>query len=336
MLFVLFFAIGAIAQKEVTIKGKLINNLGFTEVFLENIIAQTEIDSADISIEGTFIMKSKIEKSDFYKLRFSREHYLLLVLEPGENLTVELDMNNMYGPKISGSRNSEIIYATFGKIREYDDEMQRLTKMIEQKKKDYLRNFVMENLNSLSSLFFIESLSAIEDAEVYKKLDQSLSKLYPDNYMVINLHSKIKSEESLGIGTMAPEIDLPGIDGKNKKLSSLRGKYVLIDFWASWCGPCRKESPEMVALYKENNKKGFEIFSVSLDQKKEDWLAAIKKDKLGSWAHVSDLLFWNSIAAKTYGVEAIPFTVLLDKEGKIIAKGLRGEELKAKIKEILK
>ena len=86
---------------------------------------------------------------------------------------------------------------------------------------------------------------------------------------------------------------------------------------------------------KENNKKGFEIYSVSLDQKKEDWIAAIKKDKLGSWAHVSDLLYWNSVAAKTYGIDAIPFTVLLDKEGKIIAKGLRGEELKAKIKEIL-
>ncbi len=335
LIVLLFFTIGVFAQKEVTIKGKLVNNLGFTEVYLENIIAQTDLDSADVKIDGTFSMKSSIEKGDFYKLRFSKEHYLLLVLEPGENINIELDANNMYGPKIIGSKNSEIIYTTFGKIREFDDEMQALTKQVEQKKKDYLRNFILENLTSLSSLFFIESLSTEEDADIYKKLDQSLSKLYPDNYMVTNLHSKVKSDGALGIGSEAPEIDLPGIDGKNMKLSSLRGKYVLIDFWASWCGPCRKESPEMVALYKEYSKKGFEIYSVSLDQKKEDWLAAIKKDKLGSWTHVSDLLYWNSVAAKTYGVEAIPFTVLLDKDGKIIAKGLRGEELKAKIKEIL-
>jgi len=332
---ILFFTIEVFAQKEVTIKGKLTNNLGFTEVFLENIISQTDLDSADVKIDGTFNMKSKIEKGDFYKLRFSKEHYLLMVIEPGENVNVEIDANNMYSPKITGSINSEKIYTTFGKIRTFDDEMQMLTRKIEQQKKDYLRNFVLENLTSLSSLFFIESLSPEEDADVYQKLDQSLSKLYPDNYMVANLHSKVNSVELLGIGTEAPEINLPGIDGKNMKLSSLRGKYVLIDFWASWCGPCRRESPEMVALYKENNKKGFEIYSVSLDQKKEDWLAAIKKDKLGSWAHVSDLLYWNSVAAKTYGVDAIPFTVLLDKEGKIIAKGLRGEELKAKIKEIL-
>jgi thiol-disulfide isomerase/thioredoxin len=313
----------------------LVNNLGFTEVFLENIIAEKDIDSADVSKEGAFTMKATIEKSDFYKLRFSKEHYFLLVLEPGENITVELDMNNMYGPKISGSKNSELIYSTFSKIHEFDDEQQRLSIQIDKKKKDYLRSFILNNLTSLSSLFFIESLSVDEDADVYKKLDQSLSKLYPGNFMVGNLHSKIKSDGALSVGTEAPEIDLPGIDGKNIKLSSLRGKYVLIDFWASWCGPCRRESPDMVALYKENSKNNFEIFSVSLDQKKEDWLAAIKKDKLGEWKHVSDLLYWNSVAAKTYGVESIPFTVLLDKKGKIIAKGLRGEELKAKIKEVL-
>jgi len=331
-----FFAINSYSQKGITIDGKLVNNLGFTEVYLENIIAQTDIDSADVTKEGTFKMKAAIDKADFYKLRFSQEHYLLLVLEPGENITIELDLNNMYGPKINGSKNSELVYSTFDKIHQFDNELAELSKQFDKKKSDYLRNFVLSNLTSLSSLFFIESLPIEEHADVYQKLDESLSKLYPGNYMVENLHSKVNSKEALGIGSEAPEIDLPGIEGKNIKLSSLRGKYVLIDFWASWCGPCRRESPEMVALYKENNKKGFEIFSVSLDQKKEDWLAAIKKDKLGEWKHVSDLLFWNSVAAKTYGVESIPFTVLLDKEGKIIAKGLRGEELKSKIKEILK
>jgi len=329
------FTSGIYSQKNITIDGKLVNNLGFTEVFLENIIAQTDIDSADVTKEGTFTLKAKIDKSDFYKLKFSKEHYLLLVLEPAENIKVELDLNNMYGPKISGSKNSELIYSTFGKIHDYDNKLQELSNKMEKEKKDYLRTFILNNLTSLSSLFFIESLSPEEDADVYTKLDQSLYKLYPGNFMVENLHSKIKTKDVLGIGAEAPEIDLPGIDGKNIKLSSLRGKFVLIDFWASWCGPCRHDSPEMVALYKENKKKGFEIFSVSLDKTKDAWLAAIKTDKLGEWKHVSDLLYWNSAAAKTYGVESIPYTVLLDKQGKIIAKGLRAEELKSKIKEVL-
>ncbi|MDF1549082.1 MAG: TlpA disulfide reductase family protein, partial [Bacteroidales bacterium] len=167
-------------------------------------------------------------------------------------------------------------------------------------------------------------------------LDENLMKLYPDNYMVINLHNKVKNLTSLDIGSIAPEIDLPGVDGKNIKLSSLRGKYVLVDFWAAWCGPCRRESPNMVAVYKKYNKKGFEIYSVSLDQKKDEWENAIKKDGLGAWAHVSDLKYWSSQAAKDYNVDAIPFTVLLDKEGKIIAKGLRGDKLNEKLAEIFK
>jgi peroxiredoxin len=212
--------------------------------------------------------------------------------------------------------------------------MQKLTEQINNKKKDYIRKFILDNLNSLSSLFFIENLSIEEDGEIYKKLDQSLSKLYPNHMLVANLHERVKSISNLEIGSFAPEIDLPGLDGKNIKLSSLKGKYVLIDFWAAWCGPCRHESPNMVAVYKEYKKKGFEIYSVSLDSNKKDWEAAIKKDGLGAWAHVSDLKYWSSAAAQEYGVESIPFTVLLDKEGKIIAKGLRGDDLKNKLKEI--
>jgi len=333
--FLLFITSGVSAQKEVNIKGKLTNNSVFTSAYLENIISQIVVDSSEIDKDGTFMVKGVIEKGDFYRIRFSNDHYLLMVIGPGEIITVEVDVNNLYEPKITGSRNSELIYKTFGKIKSFDIELQELTRQIEMKKKEYIRSFVLENLNSLSSIFFIESLSPEEDAEIYKKLDLSLSKLYPDNYMVQSLHSKTNADGFLAVGSLAPEIDLPGVNGKNLKLSSFKGKYVLIDFWASWCGPCRRESPEMVALYKENRSKGFEIFSVSLDQKKEDWIAAIKKDNLGDWIHVSDLLYWNSIAAKTYGVESIPFTVLLDKEGKIIAKGLRGEELKAKIKEII-
>jgi peroxiredoxin len=335
-LIILLFITPLSAQNEVVIKGKLVKNLDYTKVYLENIIAQKEIDSTNIDKEGNFTLKTKIDKSDFYKLKFSNEHYILLVLEPGETADVEIDLTDLYSPKIKGSKNSELVYNTFGKMQDFDAELKRLTEEIETKKKDYIRKFILDNLNSLSSLFFIESLSPEEDAEIYKKLSASLMKLYPDNFMVKNLHNKVKESVSLAVGSLAPEIDLPGVDGKNIKLSSLRGKYVLIDFWAAWCGPCRRESPNIVAMYKKYNEKGFEIYSVSLDKKKNDWVNAIKKDGLGAWSHVSDLKFWNSIAAKDYGVESIPFTVLLDKEGKIIAKGLRGDKLEDKLAEIFK
>lgn len=132
------------------------------------------------------------------------------------------------------------------------------------------------------------------------------------------------------IGDLAPDIALPSSDGSYIRLSNYRGKYVLVDFWASWCGPCRLESPTMVSLYEKYKGDEFEILGVSLDKEKEKWLAAIELDNL-TWLQVSDLKQWESIAAKKYVVKALPHTVLVDKEGLIIATGLRGKDLELKI-----
>jgi peroxiredoxin len=137
----------------------------------------------------------------------------------------------------------------------------------------------------------------------------------------------------LSPGQEAPEISLPSPEGKNIALSSLRGKYVLIDFWASWCKPCRAENPNVVRVYNQYKDKGFEIYGVSLDRAKDAWVQAIAADKL-PWVHVSDLQFWSSAAAQTYGVSAIPYTVLLDREGRVVAENLRGAALAAKLAEL--
>lgn len=152
--------------------------------------------------------------------------------------------------------------------------------------------------------------------------------------MVKMLQNKIISMKGLMMGGDAPEITLNQPDGTPLSLSSYRGKLTLIDFWASWCGPCRRENPHVVALYQKYKNKGFDILGVSLDSNKDAWVAAIEKDGL-QWKHVSDLGGWGSSPAKLYGVTSIPQTFLIDKNGKIVAKNLRGEQLTNKLKEIL-
>lgn len=148
--------------------------------------------------------------------------------------------------------------------------------------------------------------------------------------------------EGTDIGNLAPEIELENPKGKTIKLSSLRGKMVLVDFWAGWCGPCRRENPNLVRAYKKYNEaklkdaSGFEIYSISLDRNRTAWVSAIEDDNLNWDAHVSDLKFWNSEAAQTYGINSIPYNLLLDANGVIVAKNLRGIVLDKTMDEYVK
>ncbi len=212
------------------------------------------------------------------------------------------------------------------------------------------QQYVEKMLNRMpeGSALYRNSLAAV--IQTLDRLEKGAFLTYADRYsstFVLNgpeqayltgrrsaLEDKVRKAQLLAIGMVPPEIELPTPEGKMLKLSDLRGKVVLIDFWASWCGPCRKENPNVVRVYEKYQNKGFEILGVSLDRSREPWLQAIEKDGL-EWLHVSDLQYWNSAAAKNYMVSGIPATFLLDKEGKIIAKNLRGPSLEAKLAEVL-
>ena len=178
----------------------------------------------------------------------------------------------------------------------------------------------------LVALWATNFLPAEKEMASLVDIADRLGKARPNHPQVQQFVNNLQRLQGVNEGAMAPEIKLATPAGPTLALSSLRGKYVLIDFWASWCGPCRRENPNVVKTYATYKDKGFEIFGVSLDQNREAWLKAIEADKL-LWKHVSDLQYWNSAGAQAYQVNSIPQTFLVNPEGRIIAKGLRGAAL---------
>lgn len=187
----------------------------------------------------------------------------------------------------------------------------------------------------LTQLFFMYTQDNLEFDDAFKKqLYENCVASGSENEFVRRFIQSTQAEMSTAVGNTAPEITLLDTNGQVVSLSSFRGKVVLVDFWASWCKPCREENPNVVKMYQKYKDQGFEILGVSLDQADKPWKKAIVDDQI-LWTHVSDLKGWQSSAAKLYAVESIPATFLLDREGKIAAKGLRGEKLEQKVAELL-
>lgn len=203
------------------------------------------------------------------------------------------------------------------------------------KTNDQIAALMVEHTPSLAVVNLLQANTLDKDQyfETYLAVAEKLEKAWPDYSKAKQFIAFVDKLKRTAIGQPAPEIALPNPQGEVVKLSSLRGKYVLVDFWAKWCGPCRRENPNVVRVYNKYKDKGFTVYGVSLDRTKEDWVKAIQEDNL-TWTHVSDLKFWQSEAAKTYGITAIPFSILLDPNGVIIAKNLRGAALEQKLAEI--
>jgi thiol-disulfide isomerase/thioredoxin len=204
------------------------------------------------------------------------------------------------------------------------------------KPKQFAAGYIKTHPSSYISLIALDSWFTYEpgDENTLDILFHSLDPTMQNSFNGKKIKSTLDAQMKTGIGKTAPSFDQPDIDGHTVSLSSFKGKYVLVDFWASWCGPCRAENPAVLKAYKNYHDKGLFILAVSLDDKKEDWLAAVKKDGL-PWTQVSDLRGWKNSVATDYGIRGIPMNFLLDKDGTIIAKGLRGEDLEKKLSALL-
>ncbi len=343
-----------------SLKGSLTESKG-EMIYLEKLMNPKPIvvDSTSLDEQGNFEFKNYSPKIGFYRLRLSPQNFAMLVLDSADNVTITgnaKDLGNTY--KASGSEETRIFmeYNEIVKGNKFQTDslniafqsamqtlkmdslkMDSLSKIFQPPYEAIMATFnakmaekLMKNTSMYSSIIAIQGMEPDKFSEVYLALSEGLIKKFPNEKTVKVFYESVKVALATVSGQTAPEINLPTPEGVNISLSSLKGKIVLIDFWASWCGPCRKDMPNVVNIYKKYKDKGFEIYGVSLDQDKEHWVEAIKKDGI-TWIQVSDLKYWECEPAKLYAVTGIPFTVLLNKEGKIIAKGLRGAELESAI-----
>lgn len=327
------------------------------KVFLEQMNGQNFVTKETIEIQDQteFKFSGTIDEPEFYRLRFFNGKFIFLVLSANE-ITLSGDVNDLFTTlKVEGSddtkafnqfvlENSKRTTALQQMQNEYQQramagdqlaqtEFQQKYAEIAVENTKFMRGVIESNLNSIIAPYLALSLDAEAEYDYMKGLSEKISANQTNKYQQ-QLAGMIASLKALAIGELAPELAFQNPEGEVLKLSDYKGKVVLIDFWASWCRPCRAENPNVVKMYKQFKDKGFEIYGVSLDKSKDAWVKAIENDGI-TWPQVSDLKFWSSDAAKLYQVSSIPQTFLIDKEGNILAKNLRGPALEAKLAEVL-
>ncbi|MEY3208837.1 MAG: hypothetical protein RL064_868 [Bacteroidota bacterium] len=314
------------------------------------------LDSTTLGTDGKYAFDFIAKQEGIYRLATENDLEIMFINDE-EQIQIDADAANSQAYKVRGSKNSQALIDFLTVYKKKDSSvfatMYNLEQLQQQKAKDSsihwlqiertnkinaLNQFVENTITTATSpalLYYVLgiSLRSMETAKVLAlaKIAAEKTKAEPLVQFSNLLNSQVQANTPatpIAIGAVAPEIAMANEKGEIVTLSSFKGKYVLVDFWASWCGPCRGENPNVVAAYEKYKNKNFTVLGVSLDDNKENWLEAIKADRL-NWQHISDLKKWESTVVPTYQIEGIPFNVLLDTTGKIIAKDLRGQALQA-------
>ena len=367
LILALVVLIGASCEPEkgwqVTLRGKV----GFPqsgEIKFEklgnNADAESQPQIIELNKDYSFEQKVRIEEPGYYRLNFYGMQFVDFILNKSD-IEINVDGNAPNGfVEIKGSPDMDLvskvqalmneaqsnpqmadINVKFNEARMANDfatmeALQEEYMELYEQGTDKVATLLREQGPSVAVINLLSSANLVDrdkHFDLYLHVADMLKKEWPDYAVAKEFIAIVEKMKVLAVGQPAPEIALPNPEGTVVPLSSLRGKYVLVDFWAKWCGPCRKENPNVVQMYHKYNDQGFEVFGVSLDRNKQDWLQAIQEDGL-VWTHVSDLKYFESQAAADYNITAIPFSILLDPNGVIIAKNLRGSGLQKKLAEI--
>ncbi len=312
------------------ILGKTQNFAEGTKVFLQKQRGKKTIrlDTAVINKYGTFEMTGTVDEKDFAKLVIQNLSFAIILGNHNVNINIDKEKSKEF---------------TFGGCYEMDAFQSLKSNLLSSKKieKAQIQEYVDTIQFPLLAYVAMTKVKFNYAPEIYKLVLERMEKELPGQYLTTNLANYVKQQEqrmkaieNTKIGAIAQDIVMKNPEGEEIKLSDLRGKIVLLDFWASWCGPCRKEHPNLVKAYNKYHKKGLEIFSVSLDGNINQWKKAIEKDGLVWENQASDLMKWKSPVNQEFNVRSIPANFILDKDGKILAKNLRGAMLDKKLDEL--